>query len=104
MQSVKTSADTMNPPSPALRTRFRTMQIRATLALFALVACAGTTGPVARIATPGGSVDVALEVADTPETRARGLMYRTSLADGHGMLFVFDEDEDHEFWMKNTVI
>ena len=31
-------------------------------------------------------------------------MYRTSLADGHGMLFVFAEDSDHQFWMKNTLI
>jgi hypothetical protein len=79
------------------------MQIRAALALV-LTACTAATGPLARIATPGGTVDVALEVADTPDTRARGLMYRKSLPDGHGMLFVFDEDDDHEFWMKNTVI
>jgi uncharacterized membrane protein (UPF0127 family) len=31
-------------------------------------------------------------------------MYRTSLAEGHGMLFVFDEDASHSFWMKNTLI
>jgi uncharacterized membrane protein (UPF0127 family) len=31
-------------------------------------------------------------------------MYRNTLADGHGMLFVFDSDVDHQFWMKNTLI
>jgi uncharacterized membrane protein (UPF0127 family) len=31
-------------------------------------------------------------------------MYRSELADGHGMLFVFDADANHEFWMKNTLI
>lgn len=49
-------------------------------------------------------VEVALEVAATPEALRQGLMYRQSLADGHGMLFVFPTEEDHAFWMKNTLI
>ena len=81
------------------------MQIRAALAVLLLAsACAGSSGPVARIASAGGTVDVALEVADTPEKQQRGLMYRSALPDGHGMLFVFDDDVDHTFWMKNTLI
>jgi len=81
------------------------MQIRAALAMLLLaVACAGSSGPVARISSAGGTVDVTLEVADTPERQQRGLMYRSTLPDGHGMLFVFDQDEDHTFWMKNTLI
>jgi uncharacterized membrane protein (UPF0127 family) len=47
---------------------------------------------------------VAVEVARTEPERARGLMFRTSLADGAGMLFVFDETGEHPFWMKNTLI
>jgi uncharacterized membrane protein (UPF0127 family) len=31
-------------------------------------------------------------------------MYRKSLDDGKGMLFVFDRDESLSFWMKNTLI
>ena len=73
------------------------------LLLAAAPACSGT-GPVARIHTTGGPVDVALEVAATPETQQRGLMYRSALADDHGMLFVFPIDSEHEFWMKNTLI
>ena len=81
------------------------MQIRAAVALLLLaVACAGDSAPVARITSPRGAVDVALEVADTPETRTRGLMYRRELPDGRGMLFVFDKEADQEFWMKNTLI
>lgn len=45
-----------------------------------------------------------LELADTPEERAQGLMYRPSLASGHGMLFVFDTGSVRAFWMKNTLI
>jgi uncharacterized membrane protein (UPF0127 family) len=44
------------------------------------------------------------EVVTTPEDRARGLMYRTSLPESRGMLFVFDSLDDHVFWMKNTYI
>ncbi len=44
------------------------------------------------------------EVADTPEERRTGLMFRDSLPEGRGMLFVFDEDSVRTFWMKNTRI
>jgi len=44
------------------------------------------------------------EIAKTQEERSKGLMYRKSLQDGCGMLFVFDKDEVLSFWMKNTLI
>jgi uncharacterized membrane protein (UPF0127 family) len=65
------------------------------------------TAPSARVVIAprkGGSHAVAVEVARTEAQRARGLMFRTSLADGAGMLFVFDESGEHPFWMKNTLI
>jgi uncharacterized membrane protein (UPF0127 family) len=52
----------------------------------------------------GGTLPVPVEIARTEPERARGLMFRTSLAAGAGMLFVFDETGDHPFWMKNTLI
>jgi len=45
-----------------------------------------------------------LEVADTPEAREYGLMFRTSLPAHHGMIFVFSHDGPQGFWMKNTLI
>jgi uncharacterized membrane protein (UPF0127 family) len=45
-----------------------------------------------------------LEVANTPESREYGLMFRTSLAPHHGMIFVFSFDSRQGFWMKNTLI
>ncbi len=51
-----------------------------------------------------GSAQVKAEVAMTEIERARGLMYRNSLKDGEGMLFVFDRDQKVSFWMKNTKI
>jgi len=48
--------------------------------------------------------DVMVEVADTDATRARGLMYRKSMPENQGMIFVFDRRSDHSFWMRNTCI
>ncbi|MBF0595379.1 MAG: DUF192 domain-containing protein [Candidatus Omnitrophica bacterium] len=41
------------------------------------------------------------EVMSTPEGREKGLMYRASLAEDQGMLFIFDEPAEYSFWMKN---
>ena len=49
-------------------------------------------------------VQFTVEIADTEETRARGLMFRKSLADNAGMLFVFDRDSQQSFWMDNTEV
>lgn len=56
------------------------------------------------ILLPGknGLVRFTLEVVDTPDARARGLMERRSLPENHGMLFVFERMGRHTFWMKNT--
>ncbi|MCA0319409.1 MAG: DUF192 domain-containing protein [Proteobacteria bacterium] len=46
-----------------------------------------------------------LEIANTPESRSRGLMFRRELPDGRGMLFDFGSREtDVSMWMKNTYI
>jgi len=45
-----------------------------------------------------------VEVADTPETRSRGLMHRTELGEREGMLFVFPDSALRSFWMKDTLI
>jgi hypothetical protein len=52
----------------------------------------------------GGVHRVEVEVAATPEARTRGLMWRTELAAGKGMLFLFPEEEVQSFWMRNTLI
>ncbi|MBI4401028.1 MAG: DUF192 domain-containing protein [Nitrospirae bacterium] len=55
------------------------------------------------VTTPLG-VRILTELADTTEKRARGLMFRESLAKGRGMLFTFPEPQHWTFWMKNTRI
>lgn len=45
-----------------------------------------------------------LEIADVPDTRAKGLMFRRSMGSNEGMVFVFPKSEDQTFYMKNTYI
>jgi len=59
--------------------------------------------PLIRVQTPSGTV-IHAEVADTPQKRATGLMYRDHLEKDHGMLFFFDQAQEWTFWMKNTKI
>jgi uncharacterized membrane protein (UPF0127 family) len=45
-----------------------------------------------------------VEIAATERAQARGLMYRTHLAEDAGMVFVFPDAHQAQFWMRNTCI
>jgi uncharacterized protein len=63
------------------------------------------TAETVRIGTSGGeSVEVEVEIADDTEEMARGLMGRTALAEDAGMLFVYPDERELSFWMKDTLI
>ncbi len=67
-------------------------------------AFAQKTGPPGdQIILSDGKV-LQIEVVRTPAERARGLMFRSSLPEDQGMLFIFERSEKHSFWMKNTLI
>jgi uncharacterized protein len=51
-----------------------------------------------------GPVTVRLEVAADPAARARGLMGRTEVAEGTGMVFLYPRDVAEAYWMKNTLV
>jgi len=51
-----------------------------------------------------GQARFAVEIADDPEERARGLMHRTEMATSAGMLFVYNRPQSISFWMRNTLI
>lgn len=51
-----------------------------------------------------GGQKISVEIANTEELRARGLMYRKDLGKNQGMLFIFDSEKLLSFWMKNTYI
>ena len=48
------------------------------------------------------SLQIAIEIAETDSSRARGLMQRGALPDRSGMLFIFDQRQPLSFWMANT--
>jgi len=84
-------------------------QRRIVLALVAtiiVITAACERGPRVAIVAPDGSTlaTVKIEVADTPQSREMGLMYRDTLASDAGMLFVFPAPSNQVFWMKNTRI
>ncbi len=54
--------------------------------------------------TSEGNRRFAVEIADEPEERRRGLMFRERMPDSQGMLFVFPETGPLGFWMKNTIL
>lgn len=56
------------------------------------------------IAVVIGAHRLQVEVAANPLRRALGLMFRRSLPDDAGMLFVFPEDAVLSFWMRNTLL
>jgi hypothetical protein len=56
----------------------------------------------ARLVVKGAALDV--ELARTPRQIQKGLMYRESLSEDHGMLFVFGSPGKQCFWMKNTSV
>ena len=51
-----------------------------------------------------GSCDFRLELADNVAEQGHGLMHRASMPMDQGMLFVFDLEDELNFWMKNTTI
>jgi uncharacterized membrane protein (UPF0127 family) len=55
-------------------------------------------------ASGGKKVEVRVEVADDLAEQAKGLMYRTSLGENRGMLFVYPDERERSFWMKDTLI
>jgi len=54
--------------------------------------------------TDRGPVRFLAEVVDTPAGRQKGLMFRESLPEKTGMLFVFPDEAQRSFWMRNTLI
>jgi uncharacterized membrane protein (UPF0127 family) len=57
-----------------------------------------------RLKLTAGMFVIDAAVAANDADREQGLMYRTNLAPNEGMLFVFNENAGHCFWMKNTLI
>lgn len=81
---------------------------RLALVVAALPGCAWAEAACAPdrldIRGPAGRESFAVEVADDPVERAQGLMFRESLPQSQGKLFVYEAPGRPGFWMKNTLI
>lgn len=51
-----------------------------------------------------GMHNITAQIADQPREREIGLMFRKSMPNHEGMLFVFEQAETQCFWMRNTLI
>jgi uncharacterized protein len=77
------------------------------VAVILLAGCRGSggdSGAQAILSHGDEETTVAVEVANTPAERERGLMGRASLPQDEGMVFVYDEDTAGPFWMKDTLV
>jgi uncharacterized membrane protein (UPF0127 family) len=89
----------------AVRSRLPLIAMAAMLALLAWrgPAVAAEFQPL-EIVTKSGVKTFSVEMAVTDKERETGLMYRKELADGRGMLFDFNPEQNISMWMKNTFI
>ena len=95
----------------AHRTNSRRAAVSVALTLFIGLFVAGGSALEAKmrlerliLVTAAGEKAIEIEIAETPEDKMRGLMFRTSLDDDKGMLFPYGEPQEVTMWMKNTFI
>ncbi len=86
----------------SLAGRAARMALFAPLALL-LAACSNAESRLV-LHTDKGEFPFTVEIADDDAERARGLMFRESLAPDAGMLFDYGEERLASFWMQNTLI
>lgn len=72
--------------------------------LFAEGLAFAASGTTIVLKTETGDHSFDIEVMTTFQERARGLMFRRSLPENSGMLFLYDRPEPAAMWMKNTFI
>ncbi|MFQ5587396.1 MAG: DUF192 domain-containing protein [Nitrospiria bacterium] len=79
---------------------FKTIGAGFFFLIFLIPGCSMFSSGERRVTFPSGTV-LSAEVADTPETRERGLMFRDHLPKGGALLFIFEAARPYPFWMKN---
>src|SRR5262245_28450115 len=91
--------------------RTDTMRRAAPLVLAVMLIVTGVFGPAAalkretlKLHTKGGVQILNVEITETNEEKARGLMFRTHLDDKDSMLFFYDSPQEITMWMRNTLI
>lgn len=83
------------------------MRVRRPVVIVLVLAAACARGAATvevRFEARGGPFVVSAEIADEDQERYRGLMFRETVPDGTGMLFVWDDVEPRDFTMLNTLV
>jgi len=93
----------------AILPRHKTIRPSLSLALLLLILAAFSWVRPAEAApliihAGGSTYKFEVELATTPAEREQGLMYRKSLAPNAGMLFLYPDEQQVAFWMRNTLI
>jgi hypothetical protein len=76
------------------------MRVLLCVLMFATCTACASGGPSVEL----GGKSFAVEIADTREKQALGLMFRDEMPADEGMLFIFPNEAPRRFWMKNTRI
>ena len=84
--------------------KFRAIAAAAAIVAVSLPLAACSDESKLTIHSADGDHTFNIEIVDTAESRAQGLMYRQELADDAGMLFDFLGEQQVSFWMRNTFI
>lgn len=84
------------------------------LAVFALLSACGGSDAAKTAAAPKtvedrfaikiGDRTVQMQIAALPAEQQKGLMFRTTMGEDEGMLFVFTTGQQQGFWMRNTIL
>ena len=80
------------------------LAVAVTVGAFGARAGAALAVEPLEVLTHDGARRFSVEIADTPGSQERGLMFRKNLGAERGMLFDFHTPQPISFWMKNTLI
>ena len=83
---------------------FLSRRIESVLFILMVFPALGAAQGLPRVPLYLKHTEIQVEVAKTPEEREKGLMGRMHLGENEGMLFIFEKEGYHGFWMKNTLL
>ena len=90
------------PVIEKLSIRAQTSVMRYVILMITVLVCSSCVAQDPYVRLKGQKFTV--ELADTQEKQALGLMFRDSMPNDHGMVFLFPGEAMRSFWMKNTRI
>ncbi len=90
--------------SGIFRSALLAVRLALSVALVLLLTACSSADNRLVLHTATGTYTFNVEIADTEAERAKGLMFRSSLAPDAGMLFDYHQEQETAFWMQNTLI